>query len=129
MTELEKKLEDALRKKVVELKLAENKLERSEQILHEPIAIIGMSCRFPGGANNINDFWNLLERGGDAITKVPASRWDVDSFYDPDPNVPGKMITDRAGFLDVDVSLFDADFFGISPREALSSCRIPVSTD
>ena len=84
----------------------------------EPIAIIGMSCRFPGGANNPEAYWDLLHRGGDGISEVPASRWDADSFYDPDPAAPGKMITKLGGFLDIDVSLFDAEFFGISPREA-----------
>jgi thioester reductase-like protein len=84
----------------------------------EPIAIIGMSCRFPGGANSTEAFWELLQRGGDAITEVPASRWDADAFYDPDPAVPGKMMTKFGGFLDVDVSLFDAEFFRISPKEA-----------
>ena len=84
----------------------------------EPIAIIGMSCRFPGGANNPKAYWELLHRGGDGISEVPASRWDIDSYYDPDPAAPGKMITKLGGFLDVDISLFDAEFFGISPREA-----------
>ncbi len=84
----------------------------------EPIAIIGMSCRFPGGANDPKAYWELLHRGGDGISEVPASRWDADSYYDPDPAAPGKMITKLGGFLDVDISLFDAEFFGISPREA-----------
>jgi acyl transferase domain-containing protein/surfactin synthase thioesterase subunit/acyl carrier protein len=84
----------------------------------EPIAIIGMSCRFPGGANNPEAYWKLLERGGDAIVEVPKSRFDVLSFYDPDPQAPGKMNTKLGGFLDTDVSLFDAKFFKISPKEA-----------
>lgn len=84
----------------------------------EPIAIIGMSCRFPGGANSPSAFWDLISRGGDGISKVPADRWDIDSYYDPDPEAPGKMNTQFGGFLDQDVSSFDASFFGISPREA-----------
>lgn len=84
----------------------------------EPIAIIGMSCRFPGGANTPEAFWQLLRDGRDAITEVPAERWNVDAYYDPDPNAPGKMYTRYGGFLQ-DISKFDAHFFGISPREAL----------
>jgi acyl transferase domain-containing protein len=87
-----------------------------EQSTHEPIAIVGYAARFPG-APNAEAFWTLLEQGRDAVTEIPADRWDVDAFYDPDPDAPGKMSTRRAGFID-DVSLFDAQFFGISPREA-----------
>lgn len=82
----------------------------------DPIAIIGMSCRFPG-ANDIDAFWDLLCDGRDAITEIPADRWDIDRYYDPDPSAPGKMVTRRGGFLD-DIHDFDAQFFGISPREA-----------
>ena len=85
----------------------------------EPIAIIGMGCRFPGGANNPASFWQRLHEGVDAITEVPADRWDIDDYYDPDPNSPGKMYTRHGGFLD-HVDLFDPQFFGISPREAVS---------
>jgi acyl transferase domain-containing protein len=89
----------------------------SEQ--REPIAIIGISCRFPGGANTPARFWQLLREGGDAITEVPADRWDSDAYYDADPSAPGKMSTRWGGFLE-HVELFDADFFGIAPREAVS---------
>src|SRR5581483_3698113 len=84
----------------------------------EPIAIIGMACRFPGGANTPERFWELLKDGFDAISEVPAGRWDVDAFYDPDPAAPGKMYTRFGGFL-ADLDQFDAPFFGISPREAV----------
>lgn len=84
----------------------------------ESIAIIGMSCRFPGGANSVDDYWKLLERGGDAIREIPKNRWDADNYFDPDPDAPGKMISKLGGFLNIDVSEFDASFFGISPREA-----------
>jgi hypothetical protein len=57
----------------------------------EAIAIIGMSCRFPGGANNIDEFWRLLVNGTDAISEVPRYRWDLEKYYDSDPNAPGKM--------------------------------------
>lgn len=82
----------------------------------EPVAIIGMGCRFPG-AQNPGAFWELLSNGVDAITEVPADRWNVDEFYSPDPSAPGKAVTRDGGFLE-DVAGFDAAFFGISPREA-----------
>lgn len=82
----------------------------------EPIAVIGLGCRFPG-ADGPQAFWQLLVQGRDAIREVPPERWDIDAFFDPDPSVPGKMITRWGGFLDR-VDRFDADFFGISPREA-----------
>ncbi|MBU0485486.1 MAG: SDR family NAD(P)-dependent oxidoreductase [Proteobacteria bacterium] len=85
----------------------------------EPIAIIGMACRFPGGANDPDSFWRLLKSGTDAIGEIPGDRWDVDAYYDPDPEAPGKMYCRRGGYLD-QVDLFDAAFFGISPREAIS---------
>ena len=81
----------------------------------EPIAIVGIGCRFPG-ARGPEAFWRLLRDGVDAIRDVPASRWDADAFYDPDPSTPGKMNCRRGGFLE-DVDRFDPQFFGISPRE------------
>nr|WP_317134464.1 beta-ketoacyl synthase N-terminal-like domain-containing protein [Leptolyngbya sp. 7M] len=75
----------------------------------EPIAVIGSGCRFPG-AHNPQSFWQLLCRGGDAITEVPPDRWDIDQFYDPTPGRPGKMNTRWGGFLD-QVDQFDPQFF------------------
>ncbi|GHO72105.1 polyketide synthase [Ktedonobacter sp. SOSP1-52] len=83
---------------------------------NEPIAIIGMGCRFPG-APNPQAFWRLMCDGIDAITEVPPDRYDVDAFYDPRPATPGKVMSRYGGFLD-QVDQFDASFFGISPREA-----------
>jgi acyl transferase domain-containing protein len=83
----------------------------------EPIAIIGIGCRLPG-ASDPESYWQLLRNGVDAITEVPAERWDIDAFYDPNPKVPGKMSTRWGGFIEQGAGDFDANFFGISPREA-----------
>ncbi|MDZ7342129.1 MAG: AMP-binding protein, partial [candidate division KSB1 bacterium] len=82
----------------------------------EPIAIIGLGCRFPG-AKNPQQFWDLLVHGVDAISEVPKDRWDLERFYDPTPMTPGKMYTKWGGFIE-DVDKFDALFFGISAKEA-----------
>ncbi|WP_435590270.1 SDR family NAD(P)-dependent oxidoreductase [Nocardia sp. bgisy118] len=80
------------------------------------IAIVGIGCRFPG-ADGPKEFWDLLRAGVDAITEVPADRWDAAALYDPDPDAPGRMTTKWGGFLD-DVEHFDAGFFGIAAKEA-----------
>jgi phthiocerol/phenolphthiocerol synthesis type-I polyketide synthase C len=82
----------------------------------EPIAIVGIGCRFPG-AEDPKAFWRLLQDGRDAISETPADRWDINAFYDPNPDTAGKMSTRWGGFLK-DVDQFDPHFFGISPREA-----------
>ncbi|WP_369244602.1 SDR family NAD(P)-dependent oxidoreductase [Streptomyces sp. R41] len=83
----------------------------------DDIAIISLACRFPGGADDPEALWRLLVAGEDAITEVPAGRWDTQGLYDPDPEATGKAYTLRGGFLS-DIDRFDAPFFGISPREA-----------
>ncbi|ATB34120.1 polyketide synthase [Melittangium boletus DSM 14713] len=85
----------------------------------EPIAIIGVGCRFPGGANSPESYWKLLSGGVDAVQEVPSSRWDVNAYYDPDPSVPGKVYTRNGAFVD-GVDLFDPYFFGIPPRSAVN---------
>ena len=80
----------------------------------ENIAIIGIGSRFPG-AKTPEAFWYILRNGIDTITEVPPERWDIDAFYDPEPNTPGKMNTRRGGFINKE-SQFDSSFFGISPR-------------
>ncbi len=95
----------------------QSQLAKSRSAKTEPIAIIGIGCRFPGGANSPEAFWALLREGRDAITEVPRDRWDIDAYYDPDPEAPGKMSTRWGGFLAA-VDEFDAEFFGIAPREA-----------
>ena len=93
------------------------KLDRFEQADREPIAIVGIGCRFPGGADSPDAYWTLLRDGVDAVGEIPPDRWDADAYYDPDPSAPGKMSTRWGGFLDR-VDQFDARFFGISAREA-----------
>jgi acyl transferase domain-containing protein/acyl carrier protein len=87
-------------------------------IQHEPLAIVGIGCHFPGGAVTPDAFWHLLSNGVDATRDLPANRWEARKFYDPDPGKLGKMSTCHGGYLD-SVDGFDAAFFGISPREAV----------
>lgn len=86
--------------------------------LSEPVAIVGIGCRFPGHAHSPDEFWRLLQEGTLAVSEVPAERWNIQSYYDPDPDVPGKMYTRHGAFVE-DIGKFDAAFFGISPREAV----------
>lgn len=83
----------------------------------EPIAIIGVGCRFPNSIRTPEAFWEFLRAGGDAVREIPRSRWDVDRYYDPDPDAPGKMYCRHGAFLD-GLDQFDPVFFGLSPREA-----------
>ena len=94
------------------------RLDAMERARTEPIAVIGLGCRFPGGEDP-EAFWRLLHEGRDAITEIPPDRWDVDAYYDPDPEAPGKMYTRQGGFIGA-VDGFDPQFFGIAPREAVS---------
>ncbi len=105
-----------LKRAYLALEKMQAKLEAIERERTEPIAIIGLGCRFPG-ADNSEAFWRLLRDGVDAISEVPADRWDTNEFFDADPDTPGKMTTRWGGFLH-NVHHFDAHFFGISPREA-----------
>ncbi len=83
----------------------------------EPIAITGIGCRFPGNITNTKSFWEFLKRGGDAIVDIPEDRWNVHSFYDPNPNKAGKIKAKKGGFLN-NIDQFDARFFNIFPNEA-----------
>jgi acyl transferase domain-containing protein len=107
-----------LQRAVFALRETQARLDAIEQKRAEPIAIVGMACRFPGEACDAKSYWRLLCDRVDAIRVVPADRWDVDAFYDPDPAAHGKMNTRWGGFLDR-IDEFDNHFFGISDREAL----------
>ncbi|MEM7342898.1 MAG: SDR family NAD(P)-dependent oxidoreductase, partial [Chloroflexota bacterium] len=95
------------------------KLQKDLAQFNEPIAVIGMGCRFPGGVSTPEQLWQLLHDRVDAITEIPADRWDVEAYYDPDPEASGKMYTRSGGFLE-QIDSFDPSFFGLSPRETIS---------
>ena len=97
----------------------QRQLEAANRRRPEAIAVVGVGCRFPGGGDGPQAFWDLLREGRDAIREVPSDRWDIDSFYDADPDAAARMAVRSGGFLD-DVGGFDAAFFGISPREAIA---------
>ncbi|MDC0707022.1 type I polyketide synthase [Stigmatella sp. ncwal1] len=110
-----------LARALVALEKMQAKLEASEREKREPVAIVGMACRFPGGGNDPKAFWDLLREGRDTIVEVPPDRWDLDAYYDPDPDALGKMYTRWGGFLkDVRLDELDARFYGIAPREVAS---------
>lgn len=93
------------------------RIEDLEYAQSEPIAVIGIGCRFPGSVHSKEDFWKLLDEGVDAIREVPADRYNLDEFYDADTAAPGKIHSRWGGFLD-QIDEFDSEFFGINPREA-----------
>jgi microcystin synthetase protein McyE len=110
---------DLLAKALAKLDRMQARIDSFEQAASEPIAIVGMACRFPGGVDSPALFWERLIDGFDAVRDIPKDRWDVDAFYDPDPRAPGKISSRRAALLDA-IDSFDARFFSISRREAES---------
>jgi acyl transferase domain-containing protein len=95
------------------------RLAAAEQAETEPIAVVGIGCRLPGGVDSADQFWTLLQEGGNGVIRVPADRWDADEFYSPDHTVPGTIVNRVGGFLTSwQPDEFDAEFFSISPREA-----------
>ncbi|MEU9305741.1 type I polyketide synthase [Streptomyces sp. NPDC048269] len=114
----DEKLRDYLKRATTELQRTRRQLREAEELHHEPVAIVAMGCRFPGGIASPEDLWHLVDAGRDAVSLFPDGRgWDTEALYDPEPATPGKTYCREGGFLH-DAGEFDADFFKISPREA-----------
>ncbi|WP_232699150.1 type I polyketide synthase [Brevibacillus daliensis] len=94
--------------------------DKGENNSQEDVAIVGISCRFPGGANSPEEYWDVLINGINGICDMPEDRWDVDNYFSADKEEPGKMYSRKGGFLNVPIDRFDQKFFNISPKEAKS---------
>ncbi|HEY8982276.1 MAG TPA: type I polyketide synthase, partial [Streptomyces sp.] len=111
---------DYLKRATVDLRDTRKELRRLQDRDHEPVAIVGAACRFPGGVGSPEDLWRLVDSDGETLGPFPENRgWDLEQLFDPSPDNPIRCATDRANFL-YDAPAFDAGLFGISPREALA---------
>lgn len=106
-----------LREALAAIETLQARLSAAERARHEPIAILGIGCRYPGGVIDPESLWRLVSERGDAVTTIPADRWDAAAHHDARAGTPGKMLSPRGGFI-ADVDRFDAAFFGVTPREA-----------
>lgn len=109
---------ERLRKALAAIQRLQARVDELEGHARDPIAVVGMACRFPGGVRTPDDYWALLRDGVDAITEIPGDRFDVEAVYDADPAAVGRSYARFGGFVD-DIDRFDPEFFGIAPREAV----------
>jgi acyl transferase domain-containing protein/acyl carrier protein len=116
----DEKLRDYLRRATTDLRETRRRLREAEELQHEPIAVVGMGCRMPGGVRTPEDLWELIAGSRDAMSPFPTDRgWNLDGLHGSGPDTPGASLAHAGGFLD-DIAHFDAGLFGINPREALA---------